>query len=287
MSVDVTLGKDSFLLATPLAGFVRMRQILATLLLDSEVIHPEKWQQLDVSQSPAHATHELRNVTLWLTDIPASYIIGKDLVPADQPWAEDHFQERVGGKPVNPGATHHYWPYHGASAQLHLREGDGKKAIYDHNYMERFWPKYAGEGWRLEQGWVPKDSALEWDDIPMGYRFPIGDLEDVVQLLIREPSTRQAFLPVWFPEDTGSTKGQRVPCTLGYHFLARAGKLSMTYYLRSCEVYRHFTNDVYLAARLLQWVAARTQMVPAQLTMQISSFHGFVGDADKIKALAR
>ena len=267
---DITLGTGGVLLADSLADFVDMRRVLATLLLDSEVIHPEKWQQLDVSQSPAHATHELRNVTLWLTDVPMGG--GIDCVPADMPWAEDHFQERVGGKPVNPGATHHYWPYHGMSAQLHLRNGG---TIYDHNYMERFWPKEAG--WDSSKAVIPH----------FGIRFPYGDLEDVVQLLIREPSTRQAFLPVWFPEDTGATEGQRVPCTLGYHFLARAGKLSMTYYLRSCEIYRHFTNDVYLAARLLQWVAARTQMVPDQLTMQISSFHGFVGDADKIIALAR
>ena len=139
-------------------------------------------------------------------------------VPADLPWAEDHFQERVSGQPMNPGKAHAYWPYHGRSAALHQRDDEQR---YDHNYMERFWPKEAGdrergEGWRLKAG--PGRGMT-----PYGYRFPIGDLTDVVHLLKREPTTRQAFLPVWFPEDTGSTEGQRVPCTLGYHFIIRNG----------------------------------------------------------------
>lgn len=263
-----------------LAFFTKMRVELTRALLATPPIHPTHWQKLDVSASPMHATYELRNVVLSFYGVGLAGSL-EQAVPADLPWAEDHFRERVSGQPMNPGKAHAYWPYHGRSAALHQRDDEKR---YDHNYMERFWPKNAGdrdrgEGWRQKAG--PGRGMTSH-----GYRFPIGDLGDVVRLLRREPTTRQAFLPVWFPEDTGSTEGQRVPCTLGYHFIIRNGELHCSYFLRSCEIYRHFTNDVYLAVRLMQWVGNQVGVPCGELTMFITSLHGFVGDRTRIEGLA-
>lgn len=271
-------------------NFRRLHADVAGALLDQEPFNAGKWQAVDVSDSQAHDTYELMNTTLWL-DIPENQHELENMIEPDMPWSEGHFQERVAGKPVNPGDWHHRWPYHGNSEALHQRD-DQKR--YDHNYMERFWPKEAGQddshtgsrGWRIS------------NDRAMGYRFAVGDLKDVVDLLKREPLTRQAFLPVWFPEDTGATAGQRVPCTLGYHFIIRENKLHMVYYLRSCEIYRHFKNDVYMAMRLGQWVRNQVFNLRANrdlslnapemgsLTMHITSLHGFVGDTPHIEAIA-
>lgn len=266
--MTITLrGDNGHIYQQTFAGFADLRAHMARDLLDTEPFNAGSWQQLDISGSDAHDTYELRNVTLWidLDEYP------HEQFRPDMPWARDHFHERVGGLPVNPGSTHEYWPYHGNGAGLHLR---GK--IYDHNYMERIWPKEAG--WDCGRSVIPH----------FGIRFEYGDLADVVALLKREPLTRQAFLPIWFPEDTGAAQGQRVPCSLGYHFMFREGRLDCTYYLRSCEVYRHFTNDMYLAGMLTKWVRDQAGL-PAdlgQLTVHISSFHGFVGDRPKIEELA-
>lgn len=283
------LGLDTIALYGDLTeDFVEMRSILAERLLKTDPVNTGKWQQLDISASSAHDTYELLNVSMQLP-IPELVNDLQWAVPADQPWAEDHFWERVGGAPVNPGDTHQYWPYHGASESIHLHN-----AIYDHNYMERFWPKNAGMR-NLTHGQPGR--AMGWsrlNDRPMGYRFPIGDLLDVIQLLVLEPGTRQAYLPVWFPEDTGSTEKQRVPCTIGYHFIIRDGRLHVQYNLRSCEIYRHFTNDVYLAMRLGQWVRDQfnyrelhglQDLQPGLLTFHAVSFHGFRGDTEKIEGL--
>jgi thymidylate synthase len=140
-----------------------------------------------------------------------------------------------------------------------------------------------------------------------GIRFKYGDLADVVTLLARHPYTRQAYLPVWFPEDTGARDGGgkdiRVPCSLGYHFMIRDGELSCRYYLRSCDLYRHFSNDIYMTARLVQWMCGAVQVEaqnlsefgigdislfppvkPGRLLTVISSLHLFVNDVDKMKA---
>lgn len=259
-------------------NFRRLHADVAGALLDQEPFNAGKWQAVDVSDSQAHDTYELMNTTLWL-DIPENQHELENMIEPDMPWSEGHFQERVAGKPVNPGDWHHRWPYHGNSEALHQRD-DQKR--YDHNYMERFWPKLAGNASQPHQG----------------IRFSYGDLADVVAQLQREPLTRQAFLPIFHPEDTGATAGQRVPCTLGYHFIIRENKLHMVYYLRSCEIYRHFKNDVYMAMRLGQWVRNQVFNLRANrdlslnapemgsLTMHITSLHGFVGDTPHIGAIA-
>jgi hypothetical protein len=62
--------------------------------------------------------------------------------------------------------------------------------------------------------------------------------------MVREPFTRQAFLPIWYPEDTGSVHGERVPCTIGYHFIRRGDWVHVVYYIRSCDFFRHFRDDI-------------------------------------------
>lgn len=392
---------DARIYQSQMSAFPITRQEMAQDLLLTEPFNAGRWQALDVSSSSIHATFELLNVTLRLPmtgSTPESLAID---TRADLPWAEDHFQERVGGEPANPGKAEAYWPYHNGRGELHKRplipktiderdwaylaamiDGDGcihfkknpdgsegrpfitlsqkdhdfihtlhqrfgfgqvfyrdrdnvktpdgkirrsnpaiwrmngkalalyvlehiepylvlKKSkaqqgiewlknapphhsdaqfmvetepIYDHNYMERFWPKYAGHAT------VPH----------RGIRFEFGDLQDVVTQLKQDRLTRQAYLPIWHPEDTGATQGQRVPCSLGYHFIVREGRLHLQYNLRSVEVYRHFHNDVYMAVRLAQWVAEQVGVEElGWLTMHMVSFHGFVGDSDRILKIAR
>lgn len=258
--------------------FLLLRQRLAQALLDAPVVHAARWQQLDVSASDAHATYELLNVTMQL-EMPPAVLAAQAQIQPDLPWAEKHFRERVGGLPINPGVEHANWPYHAQGADLHLKDiwdYTGRKARgYDHNYMERMWPTDINDG-----------NGSTWN----GYRFAVGDLGDVVEQLKHDPTTRQAYLPIWFPEDTGATSGQRVPCSLGYHFIIRNGELHCQYNLRSVEIYRHFTNDVYMAIRLAQWVADQVGDAVSQvgkLTMNMVSFHGFVGDTYYIEEMAR
>ena len=170
------------------------------------------------------------------------------------PWADDHFKERVSGWPLNPGETWKNWPW-ALAADKHRTEGE----CFSHTYMERFW-------------------AAKTDG--HGIRYPYGDLGSLVELLRREPNTRQAYLPVFFPEDTGAIHGGRIPCTLGYHFIQRGGYLHMSYYIRSCDLYRHFRDDVYLAAKLLLWVRDQVNpnWTPGWLRMDIGSLHCFVND---------
>jgi thymidylate synthase len=230
--------------------------------------------------TPEMVTRELRDVILDIK-VPNGIQTWQSITEANMPWAEDHFQERVSGKPLNPPPSEQYWPFAQAGNAAHKK---GEK--FSHTYPERFWPKHAD--------YNPADhSGTEGGHI--GIRFRYGDLRDLVDLMLKNPRTRQAYLPVWFPEDlTASVQGERVPCTLGYHFMLHPdGKIHMTYYMRSCDLVRFFRDDVYMAGRLLQWVTAelhfnghRTVGVGG-VRLVISNLHAFEGDLAFIKEKAQ
>jgi len=212
----------------------------------------------------------LRNVIisdLPITDDVARLIKG---CKPDLPWAEDHFKERISGEPTNPGETYKYWPYH-----TNLDADDKyKQEIFSHTYQERFWPKTPGDA--QFRGFCKEDR----DNTPnVGIRFELGDLNDVISLLKANPLTRQAYLPIWFPEDTwAANNSQRVPCTLGYYFWVYDNELYCNYTIRSCDLFRHFRNDVYLTSRLLQYIAKHTNLGVGKLNMFIYNLHIFEND---------
>lgn len=250
-----------------------------------QVVKQEKWQSI---KSP-DSTVELLNHSFGFI-IPESLEKLQEEVKPNLPWAEDHFKERVGGEPLNPPPSAFNWPFamkkitgehKGESkefAEDHLKGGK-----FSHTYPERFWPKLANSS-----GIFGRE----------GIRFKYGDYQDVKNLLYRDPTTRQAYLPIWFPEDTGVVHGERVPCTLGYHFIIRNSKIHVIYYIRSCDIIRHFRDDIYLACRLAFDISydLLTRIVdaeyptkeviwfePGTFTMHITSLHCFENERELLK----
>lgn len=262
---------------------------MAASLLSQTPIHTGEWQSKDISKIPQMSTYEIQDVMMRF-DVPqrqedwAQYL-GDDL---NLSWAEEHFGERVGGAPLNPPPSHVAWPWY-----RHNGNHQDSTAQFSHTYPERMWPRFAGKP-------TIGDAGGDHVQVNRGIRFEYGDLQDVVNLLVRSPLTRQAYLPVWFPEDTGAAHKQRVPCTLGYHFMIRNGELSCRYYMRSCDLIRHFTDDVYMAGRLMQWMVEQInwkthggsymegitreylKLQPGQMVMYIANLHAFTGDKYKL-----
>jgi hypothetical protein len=196
-----------------------------------QVIDPGTWQGVSTEGHPEMVTKEILNG--WFSaPIPETTEALVEAVKPNMPWAEDEFQERVQGEPSNPHRSMYHWPWW--KGQI-----DEKMS---HTYSERFWPRAVYADGSYTQ--LP----------PLGIRYRWGDLQDVIDLLKDHPFTRQATFPIFFPEDTGAPHGGRIPCTLHYHFLLRNLKLHMWYAIRSCDAVRHFRDDVYMAARLMQWM---------------------------------
>lgn len=221
------------------------------------------WQGVDTGGKPDLVTREVLDLR-FTAAMPGSADEAVTETGCNMPWAEDHFQERVSREPSNPGEQYKNWPWWHDQTQAF----DPTYDTFSHTYQERFWPKYDGERDRR------------------GIRYPYGDLDDVLRLLHAHPMTRQATFPIFFPEDTGAIHGGRIPCTLHYHFLRRAGLLHLWYPIRSCDAVRHFRDDIYMAVRLCQWVIDELQqgddewdcVVPGNLHFAAYSFHVHKGD---------
>lgn len=237
----------------------KAKDSLVKLLLGMPKMVRPMWQST-TAPSPAH---EISNVVLTFQVPNDMKQWQKDCEP-DLPWAETHFQERVSGKPLNPPPSYVDWPWHSkAEAEKFIREG-GK---FDHTYPERFWP------------------MGKWD--PETRSYSVGDLADVAIQLHRDPWTRQAYLPIWWPEDTGALRNQRVPCTLGYHFIRNGACLDVNYFLRSCDITRHLHNDIYFTGRLLQWMLYELDnpdLMCGKVTIFISNLHMFTNDEWRFKS---
>jgi hypothetical protein len=232
----------------------------------SYIVHTEKWQGKEIKHDPKYSMIETLNLSFSCQMNPDLSVI-RDQIKPNIAWADEHFEERVCGLPLNPPPSHERWPY----AQKNNAEFGGLEK-FSHTYPERIWPKFASE--------IP-NSKME------GIRYDYGDFNDVISLMSREPFTRQAFLPIWFPEDTGAVEGQRVPCTIGYHFIRRGDWVHVVYYIRSCDFFRHFRDDVYLCTRKVFWLIEKLQKLdpetwndvkPGMLTMHICSLHAWASE---------
>ena len=223
------------------------------------VVKTEKWQGIE---SPDDMWETMNHSFQFFIHETIKELISE--VKPNLEWADEHFEERVGGLPLNPPPSHVRWPF----AQKNNSQFGGESK-FSHTYPERIWPRYASE---------------ESNTVMKGIRFEYGDFSDVIDLLLREPFTRQAFLPIWFPEDTGSSHGERVPCTIGYHFMRRGYHFHLVYFIRSCDYIRHFRDDIYLACRKLMWLLDILKerdfdrwkdVKPGYFAMHIVSLHCF------------
>ena len=211
------------------------------LLLEGDVVETERWQGKTDHPEFLEIIHADLVCPMEETGSDAS-----ELLNANQPWASEHFAERVGGEPCNPPPSHIHWL---KDTEKYLME-----EAFSHSYPERMWQN---NGERAKAGIFKK-----------GIRFNIGNLNDAVSLLKKEPTTRQCYIPIWFPEDIiAANLGERVPCTFGWHFMLRNKKLHCAYHMRSCDVMRHLHNDLYFANRLCIWLIkeARLEAVPGDI----------------------
>lgn len=220
------------------------------LLLEGKPFVSARWQGKENPPIFWECLNASFEAPMYYTAEEASHGIDPQL-----PWADEHFLERVSGQPMNPPPSSMVWLKKDSAAEY--LEAGGK---FSHSYPERMWPK---------------------DLNCSGIRYAIGDLMDAVEMLRDDPSTRQCYVPIWFPEDiVASKEGKRVPCTLGWHFIYRDGKLNCFYPMRSCDALRHFHNDIYFANLLTIWMIEKSGIdaVPGMLNFHAVNFHCFQND---------
>ena len=163
----------------------------------------------------------------------------------NQPWADAEFVERINHSGnVNPGKAYKL-RMNVWNEYMH----DGKFA---YSYNERF--------------------------------FRNRQIDKIINRLKEDHDSRQLWLSVWdCNEDVDKLGGiSRVPCSLGYNFQYREGKLNIHYVMRSCDFGTHFCNDVYLGIKLLEYVAKECGMEVGNFTHTMFSLHVYQKDIKNV-----
>lgn len=111
-----------------------------------------------------------------------------------------------------------------------------------------------------------------------------GNLIAVFEKLRKDPDTRQAYVPVWdgfeFNEESHDT-----PCTTGFQFFLRDGKLDLRVTMRSNDAWLGWPIDVMMFSCLHRTMAAALEVDPGSYTHSVGSMHLYepqYGDAARI-----
>lgn len=202
-------------------------------------VRPKTMQDKIIEGNPDYETTELQNYSYTILNAKSS-----EIPNVTQPWADAEFQERitkqVDGKFINPGEA---WKLRNNVWDEFLHDGK-----FGYTYNELIWNN--------------------------------DQFTKIVNRLKEDPDSRQLWISLWDPTRDPDLLGgvSRVPCSLGYAFQVREGKLNMHYVMRSCDFSTHFANDVYLAIKLLEYVAELTGYEVGNFTHTIFSLHIYKKD---------
>jgi thymidylate synthase len=194
-------------------------------------------QHFNVEGDPDFDTLELENYMYAVSDPDP-----KDIEGVHEEWVEQEWKDRLNGG-LNPG---HAW----------------KK-------RKKLWLT-------LMEFSDERGRAMEKGKFSYTYSLRMGGhhIRKIIEELEIHPSSRQLWLPVWdYRTDEDRRGKRRVPCSLGYFFLKRNGKIDMTYVMRSCDFATHYPNDVALATMLQQYVAHHTNSEVGTFVHVVFSLH--------------
>ena len=207
------------------------------------IVKPKHYQNKDIEGNEDYITKEIICQQYCLTSMKDpewlfTYTHDKD-------WADAEFLERISYHSINPGKA---WELRKDLWEQFLVRGK-----FDYTYSERM----------------------------------VGTIETLIKLLKHDPDTRKAVLPIFngnWSNDTDYYEGsRRIPCSMYYDFLIRENSrgekvLHICYHQRSSDFIQHFGNDVYLAWRLMEYVAREVNIKPGYLYHTIDSLHAYKKD---------
>lgn len=210
-------------------------------------VKPKTMQDKNIEGNSDYETTELQNYSYTILNAKS-----KDIPNVSQPWADAEFQERITD------------PWKDGPVAKFINPGEAYKL------REDVWDEFLHDG-KLAYTY----NELLWNN---------NQFMKVVERLKQDPDSRQLWISLWDPNRDVDLLGgiSRVPCSLGYCFQVREGKLNMHYVMRSCDFSTHFANDVYLAIKLLEYVSELTGYPVGSFTHTIFSLHVYRKDLEGV-----
>lgn len=228
-------------------------------------VKPKTYQNKVIEGNDEMVTKEEFCKQYCLTSLPDPEVLF--VYTNTKAWADAEFKERVGAERLNPGNA---WELNKGMWEEFLvpvDKGHSVKWVFDYTYSER----------------INKVCYNDFDGVGLeGYYLYLGA---IISLLKHDPDTRKAVLSIFDPTiDANRLDGHaRIPCSMYYGFFIRNGQLNITYHQRSSDFVGHFGDDVYLAWRLMEFVANEVGVKAGHLIHTIDSLHCYKRDWHLLK----
>ena len=202
-------------------------------------IHTGRMQDKETITDDQFSTRELINYSFAILNVSNLIDVQRNLSNCDFKWADAEFKERITDAYINPGTA---WKIRKEIWTEFLNRNNGKFA-YSYNDRIR------------------------------------SQLTNIINEIKKHNYTRQAVLSIYNPTvDSEKIGVDRIPCSMYYQFLFRDNKLHIIYNMRSCDAFTHYHNDIYLAIKLLHYIANKTSLPVGNFYMNIGSLHAYKKD---------
>ena len=146
----------------------------------------------------------------------------------------------------------------------------------DMQFLSKYLPRakeFSDDGLVWRAGYGPRLRSAGIRINTDGYKY-VDPLWSVVELLRRDPETRQAVISIWSNHLDSGVQSLDIPCNNWLHFLARDGYLNLHVATRSNDVIWGWSGiNQFEWSALLQLVAELTGLEVGSLHFAISSLH--------------
>jgi len=113
-----------------------------------------------------------------------------------------------------------------------------------------------------------------------------AQFENIIQLLSTKPTSRRAVLQLFDAADLLG-KHEDVPCTCALQFLVRKGKLDLIVYMRSNDVIKGLTHDIFSFTMLQEIAACRLSVELGTYRHCVGSLHLYLSDYKTAQSFLR
>lgn len=112
-------------------------------------------------------------------------------------------------------------------------------------------------------------------------------LPQLINVLKKDASSRQALLQIWRPQDDLWADGAKdIPCTTSMQFFIRNDKLNMHTYMRSNDVHWGLVYDIFQFSQMLCTVAHALNLDVGEYVHTAGSMHVYERDFEKVDGIA-
>ncbi len=204
-------------------------------------VHLKTMQDKVIKDDPDYYTNELIGYSYMITnpsdkdELLKSF--GKD-IPVNITYCECEFDERIGGKPLNPGTAYK------------LRKDTWKEFMHNGVFSYTYSERMAG------QVDIVIDTLMQNQHARNA----------IISIWDREIDC----------DRMGGVA--RVPCSMYYQILIRDGKVNMIYNIRSNDLMTHWCYDIWLAVRLQEYIAEKLDFPVGWFMQQVGSLHAYHKD---------